>query len=79
MTQAQATAITAALVESGMGVTQALATAMAMGKVADLKAEGYECTDADISIIAANARVLAEAVVAKQHAAQGAAFVSTLR
>lgn len=79
MTQAEATQTTAALIESGMPLVQALATTMALGKVAEIEATGYVLTQANLAEIARNARALAEDVVARQQAAQGSAVLANLQ
>jgi hypothetical protein len=58
MTQTQVTKMVQDLINEGVAFVQALTTAMTFKKVADLKAEGYDCSQADIAVIVANARRL---------------------
>lgn len=78
MTIDQANAQTAALIMSGMTLVQALTTTMALKKASEIAATGYALQAGDMAQIAANARRLAERVIAENEAAAGGAYLANL-
>lgn len=78
MTTDQANTQTAALIMAGMTLVQALTTTMALKKASEIAATGYVFKDGDMAQIAANARRLAERVIADHEAAAGGAYLANL-